>query len=89
MKKIRLSFECDLRVFGGDSNLVCDVEKDKKGGVATAKSKSKEEVFSLKKQLQFADIWRIHNPDIMRFTWMLLIPGTGTGNGSLGTSVQR
>ena len=25
-----LSFECDLIDFGGDSNLVCDVEKDKK-----------------------------------------------------------
>ena len=25
-----LSFECDLIIFGGDFNLVCDVEKDKK-----------------------------------------------------------
>ena len=64
-----LSFECDLIVFGGDFNLVCDVEKDKKGGVPTTHLKSKEEVFSLKEQFQLEDIWRIHNPDIMRFTW--------------------
>ena len=54
-------------VFGGDFNLVCDVEKDKKGGVPTKHLKSKEEVFLLKEQFQLADIWRIHNPDIMRF----------------------
>ena len=55
-------------VFGGDFNLVCDVEKDKKGGVPTKHLKSKEEVFSLKEQFQLADIWRIHS-DIMRFNW--------------------
>ena len=64
-----LSFECDLIIFGGDFNLVCDVEKDKKGGAPTTHLKSKEEVVSLKEQFQLADIWRINNPDIMRFTW--------------------
>ena len=62
-------FGCDLIVFGGDFNLVCTIEKDKKGGVPTTHLKSKEEVFSLKEQFQLADIWRIHNPHIMRFTW--------------------
>ena len=28
-----LSFECDLIVFGGDFNLVCDVEQDKKAAL--------------------------------------------------------
>ena len=51
-----LSFECDLIVFGGDFNLVCDVEKDKKGGNPTTHWKSREEVFSLKEQFQLADI---------------------------------
>ena len=64
-----LSFECDLIIFGGDFNLVCDVEKDKKGGAPTTHLKSKEEVVSLKEQFRLADIWRINNPDIMRFTW--------------------
>lgn len=43
-----LFFECDLVVFGGDFNLVCDVEKDKKGGVFIMYLKLKEEVFFLK-----------------------------------------
>ena len=60
------SFECDLIVFGGDFNLVCDVEKDKKGGAPTTHWISKEEVFSLKEHFELVDIWRIHNPDIMR-----------------------
>ena len=63
------SFECDLIVFGGDFNLVCDVQKDKKGGTPTTHWKSREEVFSLKEKFELADIWRIYNPDIMRFTW--------------------
>ena len=62
-------FECDLIVLGGDFNLVCDVEKDKKDGAPTTHWKSREEVFSLKEQLQLADIWRVHNLDIVRFTW--------------------
>ena len=64
-----LSLKCDLIVFGGDFNLVCDVEKDKKGSAPTTHLKSKEEVLSLKEQFRLADIWRINNPDIMRFTW--------------------
>ena len=52
-----------------DFNLVRGVEKDKKGGAPTTHLKSKEEVLSLKEQFQLADIWRINNPDIMRFTW--------------------
>ena len=56
-------------VFGGDFNLVCDVEKDKKGSAPTTHWKSKQEVSSLKEQFQLADIWRIHNSDIMRLTW--------------------
>ena len=37
-------FECDFVVFGGDFNLVCNLSKDKKGGVATTHLKSKDEV---------------------------------------------
>ena len=63
------SFECDLIVFGGDFNLVCDIQKDKKGGAPTTHWKSREAVLSFKEKFELADIWRIHNPDIMRFTW--------------------
>ena len=37
-----LSFQCDLIVFEGDFNLVCDVEKDKKGAAPTTHWKSKK-----------------------------------------------
>ena len=63
------SLECELRVFGGDFNLVWDVQKDKKGGVPATHTKSRDKVSSLKEKFELGDIWRIQNPDIMRFTW--------------------
>ena len=56
------SFECDFVVFGGDFNIVCDVSKDKKGGVATTHSKSKDEVEAIREDFELADIWRVLNP---------------------------
>ena len=32
------SFDCDFIIFGGDFNLVCDIHKDKKGGIPTTHS---------------------------------------------------
>ena len=63
------SFECDFIVLGGDFNLVCDVSKDKKGGVATTNLKSKEEVDAIREDFELADIWRVLNPEATRFTW--------------------
>ena len=57
------SFECDFIVLGGD-NLVCDVSKDKKGGVATTNLKSKEEVDAIREDFELADIWLVLNPEI-------------------------
>ena len=37
------SFECDFVIFGGDFNLVYDVSKDKKGGVAITHLKDEVE----------------------------------------------
>ena len=45
------SFECELIVFGGDFNLVWDVQKDKKGGAPATHTKARDEVSSLKKNL--------------------------------------
>ena len=59
----------NAREVGGDFNLVCDVERDKRGGAPTTHWKSREEVSLLKEQFQLADIWRIQNPEVMRFTW--------------------
>ena len=63
------SFECDFVVFGGNFNLVCDVSKDKKGGVATTHLKSKDEVEAIREDFELADIWRVLNPEATRFTW--------------------
>ena len=50
------SFECDLIVFGGDFNLVCDIQKDKKGGAPTRHWKSREEVLSMVAQHSHSNI---------------------------------
>ena len=47
----------------------CDIQKDKKGRAPTMHWKSREEVLSFKEKFELADIWRIHNPDIMHLTW--------------------
>ena len=50
------SFECDFAIFGGDFNLVCNVSKDKKGGVATTHLKCKDEVEAIREDFELADI---------------------------------
>ena len=45
------SFDCDFIIFGGDFNLVCDIHKNKKGGIPSTHSKSRDEVEILKKIL--------------------------------------
>ena len=64
------SFECDFVVFGGDFNLVCNVSKHKKGGVATTFLKSKDEVEAIREDFELADIWRVLNPEATRFMWI-------------------
>ena len=63
------SFDCDFIIFGGDFNLVCDIHKDKKGGIPSTHSKSRDEVEILKENFELTDIWRVLNPDATRFTW--------------------
>ena len=57
------SFDGDFIIFGGDFNLVCDINKDKTGGIATTHSKSRDEVEILKENFELTDIWRVLNPD--------------------------
>ena len=49
--------------------LVFDVSKDKKGGVATTHLKSKDEVEAIREDFELADIWRVLNLEATRFTW--------------------
>ena len=62
-------FKCDEVIIGGDYNLVLDVEKDKKGGLAKTHKKSLEAINSYCEDLDLIDVWRIQNPEQRRFTW--------------------
>ena len=50
-------------------NLVLDVEKVKKGGLARTHKKSLEVINSASESLDLIDAWRVLNPDSSRFTW--------------------
>ena len=54
---------------GGDFNLVLDVDKDKKGGLARTHKKSLEVISDFNENLDLIDAWRVLNPEISRFTW--------------------
>ena len=56
-------FKCDEVIIGGDYNLVLDVEKDKKGGLAKTHKKSLEVINSYCKDLDLIDVWRTQNPE--------------------------
>ena len=64
-----LDFKCDEIVIGGDFNLVLDVEKGKKGGLARTHKKSLEVVRDLRESLDLIDAWRVLHPDLLKFTW--------------------
>ena len=54
---------------GGDFNLVLEVDKDKKGGLAKTHKKSPEVIADFVENLELIDAWRVLNPEISRFTW--------------------
>ena len=54
---------------GGDFNLVLDVNKDKKGGLARSHKKSLEVINDFSENLDLIDAWRVLNPESSRFTW--------------------
>ena len=56
-------FKCDKVIIGGDYNLVLDVEKDKKGGLAKTYKNSLEVINSYCEDLDLIDVWRIQNPE--------------------------
>ena len=61
--------QCDEVIIGGDYNLVLDVEKDKKGGLAKTHKKSLEVLNKFSEDLDLVDVWRVQNPESQRFTW--------------------
>ena len=62
-------FHCDDIVLGGDFNLVLNLEKDKKGGLAKTHTKAVNVINDHATKFDLVDAWRVSNPDILRYTW--------------------
>ena len=62
-------FHCDDMVLGGDFNLVLNLEKDKKGGLAKTHTKAVTVINDHATKFDLVDAWRVSNPDIRRYTW--------------------
>ena len=65
-----LNFKCEEIIVGGDFNLVLDVNKDKKGGLARSHKESLEVINDFSENLDLIDAWRLLNPESSRFTWL-------------------
>lgn len=63
------SFHCEEIIIGGDFNLVLDLNKDKKGGLAKTHKNALKVVQNLSESLELSDAWRILNPETTRYTW--------------------
>ena len=62
-------FRCDHLIIGGDFNLVLDLNKDKKGGRSKTHTNSVKTLEKFIDELNLIDVWRVLNPDILRYTW--------------------
>ena len=56
-------------VIGGDYNLVLDLDKDKRGGLAKTHQNSVKIVQEFSEKLDLVDVWRVLHPDTNNFTW--------------------
>ena len=61
-------FNCE-DIIVGDFNLVLDVKKDKKGGLARFHYKSLEVINNFSENLDLVDVGRALNPNSLRYTW--------------------
>ena len=62
-------FQGDEIIIGGNFNLVLDVEKDKKGGLAKTHRNAQKTIYEKCENLDIVDAWRVLNPDARRYTW--------------------
>ena len=62
-------FRSDDIVLGGDFNLVLNLEKDKRGGLANTHTKAVNVINDQAAKFDLVDAWRVSNPDILRYTW--------------------
>ena len=63
------NFKCEEIIIGGDFNLVLDVEKDKRGGLARTHKNALKIIRDLSENLGLTDIWRLLNSEARRYTW--------------------
>ena len=59
----------DNRIFGGDFNVILDLEIDRKGGSKLTNFKSQEIIQQWLSEKDLVDIWRVQNPDRKMYTW--------------------
>ena len=57
-------FHCDDIVLGGDFNLVLNLEKDKKGGLAKTHTKAVNVINDHATKFDLVDAWRVSNPGV-------------------------
>ena len=62
-------FKCEELIIGGGYNLVLDINKDKKGGLAKTHHKSIKAIRDHMNELDLVDVWRTLNEDERRYTW--------------------
>ena len=58
----------DNRIFGGDFNVILDLEIDRKGGSKLTNFKSQEIIQQWLSEKDLVDIWRVQNPDRKVYT---------------------
>ena len=63
------NFKCEEIIIGGEFNLVLDVEKDKRGGLARTHKNAFKVIQDFSENLGLTDIWRLFNPEARRYTW--------------------
>ena len=74
------SFHCEEIIIAGDFNLVLDLNKDKKGGLAKTHKNALKVVQDLSESFELSDAWRILNPEATRYTWRQRQPATSTAD---------
>ena len=63
------NFICEEIIIGGDFNLVFDVKKDKRGGLARTHKNALKVIQDVSENLGLTDIWRLFNTEARRYTW--------------------
>ena len=65
----KISTAKTLLYIGGNFNLVLDIDRDKRGGLAKTHTKAVDVIKDYMAELDLVDAWRLLNPDTHRYTW--------------------